>query len=77
MYSKRRKVVKIDKEFLQYIKDTGYNDLLNIDKRAVIKCKNTLHYQCWRLGKEINDGLMESIKKAILNIYKRHGKKLN
>jgi len=40
-----------DKEFLQYIKETGFNDLLDIDKKNIGKIKNTLHYNMWELEK--------------------------
>ena len=33
------KLYKKDKEFLQYIKDMGYNDLLEIDEQDIPKFK--------------------------------------
>lgn len=38
-----------NKEFLQYIKDTGYDDLLDFDEKTILIYKNTLHYQVWQL----------------------------
>lgn len=46
-----------DKEFLQYIKDTGFFDLLDIDEKSIIRYKNTFHYQCWGLGKSKDEVL--------------------
>ena len=40
-----------DKEFLQYIKETGQELLLDINEEDIIKVKNTYHFQCWRLEK--------------------------
>jgi hypothetical protein len=43
-----------DKEFLQYIKETGQEFLLDIfdfSEEDIIKVKNTYHFQCWRLEK--------------------------
>ena len=40
----------MDKEFLQYIKETGFDDLLDIDEKDIPKFKNTLGYQFWQLG---------------------------
>ena len=40
----------MDKEFLQYIKETGFNDLLDIDEKDIPKFKDTLGYQFWQLG---------------------------
>ena len=40
-----------DKEFSQYINDTGYYDLLNMDGKDIVIYKNTLHYLKWQLGK--------------------------
>lgn len=40
-----------DNEFLQYIKETGYDDLLDFDEKTIIKYKNTYHYQMWKLRK--------------------------
>jgi len=34
-----------DKEFLQHIKETGYDDLLDMDENAIVKYKNTLFYK--------------------------------
>ena len=56
----------MDKEFLQYIDDTGYIDLLNLDEKTIVKYKNTFHYQVWRLGKAI-----EEFKKAIVNYFRK------
>lgn len=39
----------MDKEFLQYIKDMGYDDLLYVDEKNVAKFKNKYNYQFWRL----------------------------
>lgn len=39
----------MDEEFLQYIKDTGFDDLLDFDERTILIYKNTLHYQVWQL----------------------------
>ena len=44
-----------DKEFLQYIKDTRYDDLLDIDKEDIMKYKDTLHYQKWRMENAYKD----------------------
>lgn len=51
----------MDKEFLQYIKDTGYNDLSDINDKDIIKYKNTLDYQNWLLWQAL-----EKLAKAIL-----------
>ena len=56
----------MDKEFLQYIDDTGYIDLLNLDEKTIVKYKNTFHYQVWRLGKVI-----EEFKKAVVNCFRK------
>ena len=56
----------MDKEFLQYIDDTGYIDLLNLDEKTIVKYKNTFHYQVWRLGKAI-----EEFKKAVVNCFRK------
>jgi hypothetical protein len=43
----------MDKEFLQYIKETGYNDLLDFDEKTVLRYKDTFHYQNWLLWKAL------------------------
>lgn len=45
----------IDKEFLQYIKDTGYDDLLDIDEKDIPKVKNTYSYLFWQLENSYKD----------------------
>jgi len=37
----------MDKEFLQYINETGYDDLLEINKEDISRYKNTLCYRKW------------------------------
>lgn len=39
----------MDNEFLQYIKYTGYEDLLDFNEEAIVKYKNTLNYKLWQL----------------------------
>lgn len=41
----------MDKEFLQYINEMEYYDLLDFNEETITKYKNTFHYQMWRLGK--------------------------
>lgn len=41
----------MDKEFLQHIKETGYDDLLDFDEETILKYKNTFFYQKWLLEK--------------------------
>jgi len=41
----------MDKEFLQYIKETGQKDLLSISEKDIIKVKNTYNFQCWQFEK--------------------------
>jgi len=53
----------MDKEFLQHIKDTGYDDLLDINEENILQYKNTLFYQKWRLEKawqELAKAMMET-----------------
>ena len=45
----------MDKEFLQYIKDTGFDNLSDIDEQCIPKIKDTLHYQMWLLGQVYKD----------------------
>jgi len=54
----------VDKEFLQYIKETGYDDLLDFNEKTIVKYKNTLHYQLWQLGKAYKE-LGEAIAKVM------------
>jgi len=53
----------MDKEFLQYIKDMRYDDLLDIDEKDIGKFKDTYNYQFWRLGnsyKELTNAMRET-----------------
>jgi hypothetical protein len=61
-----KKESKMDKEFLQYIEYTGYNDLLNFDEENVARYKKTFNYQMWRLKKAL-----EEFIEAVLNLFKR------
>jgi len=45
----------VDKEFLQYIKETEYYDLLDIDEKDIPRFKDTYNYQFWRLGNAYKD----------------------
>lgn len=44
-----------DKEFLQYIKDTGYDFLLEVDNKDIPKVKDTFHYQRWLMKNAYKD----------------------
>ncbi len=45
----------MEKEFLQYIKEMEYHDLLGISEKNILKYKNTLHYKKWLLEKAWED----------------------
>jgi len=45
----------MDKEFLQYIKETGYDDLLEVDNKDIPKIKDTFHYQRWLMKNAYKD----------------------
>jgi len=44
-----------DKEFLQYIKEMEFEDLLDINEKDVPKFKNTYYYQFWLLRNSYKD----------------------
>ena len=41
----------MDDEFIQYIKETKFYDLLGFDDDAIASYKKTLHYEKWQLEK--------------------------
>jgi len=68
----------VDKEFLQYIKETGYDDLLDFNEKTIIKYKNTLHYQLWQLKNSYKE-LGEAIANVLRKYFKgeNNGSKFN
>jgi len=45
----------MDEEFLQFSKEMGFYDLLDIDDKNIIKIKNTFFYKKWLLGKALKE----------------------
>lgn len=52
----------MDKEFLQFIKETGYDDLLDMNEKNIVKFKNTFFYKNWQLWKALRELGNEMLK---------------
>jgi hypothetical protein len=57
----------MDEEFLQFAKEMGFYDLLDINEKNIIKIKNTFFYKKWRLGKAWSKLIMSVQKTKLIN----------
>jgi len=63
----------LDEEFLQYVEEMEYYNLLGLDDAVIVKYKKTLHYQRWQLNKvwaEFKESMQKSpLGSLIISIF--------